>query len=60
MLVTQGLTIVAAHVKQPPRHLMNIRRNKITGALFASANDMSTGLQLTIKKNPNTTRYPNK
>ena len=55
MLVTQGLTIVAAHGKQPLRHLVNLGRNKGTGTLFTGANGMNTGLQLTTQKIPNAT-----
>ena len=60
MLVTQGLTIVATHVKKPLQHMVNIGGKKITGLLFTGANDINTGLQLTTQKSPNTTRYRTK
>ena len=50
MLVTQGLTIVAEHGKQPLRHLVNLVGKKRTGALFTGANGMNIGLQLTTQK----------
>ena len=60
ILLTQGLTIVVDHVKQPLQHLVNIGGKKRTGALFTGPNIMNTGLQLTNKKLPNATRYCNK
>ena len=60
MVVTKALTMVAAHGKQLLRHLVNLGRKKKTGKFFTDANGMNTGLQLTNKKMPNTTRYPKK
>ena len=60
MLITQGLTIVAAYGKQPLRHIVNLGQRGKMGALFTGTNGMNTGLQLTTKKMPNTTRYPKK
>ena len=50
MLVKKGLTMVAAHEKKPLRHLVNLGKNKRTGALGTGANGMNTGLQLTTQK----------
>ena len=49
MLVTKGLTIVKTHENQLLRHLVNLGRKKIMGALFTGANDMNTGLKITTQ-----------
>ena len=55
MLVTQGLTIVETHGKQPLQHRVNIGGKKRTGAIFTGADGMNTKLQLTTQKFPNAT-----
>ena len=50
MLVTQGLTILAAHRKQPIKNIVNLEQKKRIGALFTDANVMNTKLQLTPPK----------
>ena len=42
------------------RHLVNLVRNKRTGALFTGANGKNIELQLPTQKLPNATQYPNK
>ena len=49
MLVTQDITILAAHEKKPLQHLVNIGRKKRTGALFTSENGTNNELQLTTQ-----------
>ena len=43
--------MMAAHGKQSLQHLVNLGRNKRTGALGTGANGINTGPQLTTKKN---------
>ena len=50
MVVTKALTMVASHGKQSLRHLVNIGRKKITGALGTGANGTNNGTQHTIQK----------
>ena len=57
-MLKQDLTIVAAHGKQPLRHMMNIGWKKRSGAIFTGANGMNTGLQLTNQKNSEFNKIP--
>ena len=51
MLVPQGLTILVTNGNHPLQNMVNLGQKKITGALFAGASGMNTGLQLTTQKN---------
>ena len=49
MLITQVLTMVATHGKQPLQHLVDLGKKKITESLGAGANCINTGLKITTQ-----------
>ena len=50
MFVTQGLKILAYHVKQLLLNMVNIGQKKRAGALGTGANRMNNGPQLTTRE----------